>query len=357
MKTRHLIPAVLAASAWMSGSALAAEVYGGNGIGFSNGTVNPSTGASPTGPWVANIVFNRQDVRAGASPAIMKTGDNITHPRQAADAGKNNNTMIVPTLKSMSWCDDTNTIKALMSPEVAGRTESGCYGWSMHNRWVVLDLNALQRAGLTNVWVSITAMKYSDGVDDLDKNGNGDDDLVPALTVFQGRQDQGVHLHWFPSQFQQMADFWAWKLKPFQGGTTQSNGWATAYLESNSQNSANVTGRLKLRPGGDNYLTVSVGGDAKHKGTAAEIAKLKHDVNFELSVRVSRSKPASAMNSGSGGGGTSAGGSIDKCGCQVGVTQWHASMNHCMAVALCEPIAGTADQCKTPAMCERDGGR
>lgn len=335
MKTLRFTSAMIATLACLSGTASAAEVFAGNGIGFSNGNVNPTTGASPTGPWVANITFDKNDLKASAL-TVVKTGDALTHPRQAADAAKNGNTQVMPTLKSMSWCDDG--VKSLMS----STPESGkCYGWSMHSRWIVLDFNALQKAGLTNVWVSMTAKRYddNDGV-------TTDDDLVPALTVFQGRQDVGIHLHWFPSQLQQMADFWAWKLKPFAGGTTQSTGWSTAYMASGSLDSANVTGRLKLAPGGQNYLTLVVGGDAKH-ATAAE----KHDVNFQLDVKLSKTKPSS------GGGGGSSSAKFDKCGCEVGKTQWHASMNHCMAIDLCEPIAGTDDQCKTPAMCEKDGGR
>lgn len=343
MKNLALTSAIIATLACLSGPASAADIYAGNGIGFSNGNVNPATGASPTGPWVANIIFNKNDLKANAVTTV-KTGDDITHKRQRADAAKNGNTQVMPKLKSMSWCDDG--VKSLMS----STPESGkCYGWSMHSRWIVLDLNALKKAGLTNVWVSITAKKYDDGtaseVDSTGKSLPSDDDLVPALTVFQGRQDEGVHLHWFPSQFQQMSDFWAWKLTPFTGGATQSTGWSTAYMASGSLDSANVMGRVKLKADGQNYLTVAVGGDAKH-ATAAE----KHDVNFQLDVVVSKTKPSS-------GGGSSSGAKFDKCGCEVGKTQWHASMNHCMAIDLCEPIAGTDDQCKTPAMCEKDGGR
>lgn len=336
MKLGKLACAFLACLA--PAAAGAAEIYGGNGIGFSNNTVNPGTGASPTGPWVANIVFSKLDAKKGTS-ATLKTGDNITHPDQAADAAKNSLTQIVPTLKSMSWCD-TDNVKTLMA-DAGGVDASKCYGWSMHSRWVVLDLNALQKGGMGNVWVSITAKRYD--------NGDGvatEDDLVPALSVFEGRQDAGIHLHWYPSQLQTSPKFWAWKLAPFNSKASQSNGWATAYLAQGSLDSANVTGKFKLRPGGQNYLSVAVGGDAKDPDN-------KHDVNFLLEVAVSKKKPASASNSGSNGGA----GGIDKCGCEIGVTQWHPSMNHCMAIAQCTPLAGTADQCKTPEMCEKDGGR
>lgn len=350
MKKRNVIASIGAALACLSGAAGAADVYGGSGIGFSN---NPSQ-------FVANIVFNKTDVKNGASPVVIKTGDDVT-PAQQKGLGT---TITIPPTKSMAWCDPVS------NPDIPSNTDiNTCYGWGMFSKWVVLDLNALQKAGLTSVWVSVTAKRYDDGVateaDATGKTLPSDDDLVPALTVYQGRQDVGIHNHWYPNKFQKNP-FWAWKLTPFTGGTTQSNGWATAYGPG-SQDSANVTGRLKLKPGGQNYLTVAVGGDARHAD-----AKLKHDVNFQLGVQVSRKSPSTGVdysslgggNGSSGGGngggntgGNSAAGKLDKCGCQIGVTQWHASMNHCMAISLCTPIAGTADQCKTPEMCEKDGGR
>jgi hypothetical protein len=339
MKTRKVIPSVIAAFACLSGAAGAADIFGGNGIGFSNNTVNPGTGAYSPGPWVANIVFNKQDLRAGAA-AVIKTGDDIT-PAAQAEAAKNGGiSLIVPPTKSMAWCDPAS------NPDNPGNTDiSQCYGWAMHSKWVVLDFNALQKAGLTNVYVSITAKRYNDN----DAVAT-DDDLVPALTVFQGRQDQGASLHWYPNKFQKQP-FWAWKLTPFAGGATKSNGWATGYMAGGSMDSANVTGRLKLKPGGQNYLTVAVGGDARDPSA-------KHDANFELDVALSKKAPKESSGSGSGGTGAgSAAGKYDKCGCEIGVKQWHPSMNHCMAIELCAPIAGTADQCKTPEMCERDGGR
>jgi hypothetical protein len=334
MKKRNSIASIGAALACLSGAAEAADVYGGSGIGFSN---NPSQ-------FVANIVFNKTDVKNGASPVVIKTGDDVTPARQKGLG----TTITIPATKSMAWCDPVS------NPDIPSNTDiNTCYGWGMFSKWVVLDLNALQKAGLTSVWVSVTAKRYDDGVaTEVDATGKtlpSDDDLVPALTVYQGRQDAGIHNHWYPNKFQKNP-FWAWKLTPFAGGTTKSNGWATAYMASGSLDNANVTGRLKLKPGGQNYLTVAVGGDARHADT-----KLKHDVNFELNVRIS--KKALGTSGGANGGGSSANGTLDKCGCQIGVTQWHASMNHCMAISLCEPIAGTADQCKTPEMCAKDGGR
>jgi hypothetical protein len=340
--TQKFAPPLLAALlASLSGAASAVEVYGGTGIGFTNSDSQ----------WVANFVFSKQDAKSGASASI-KTGDDVT---PAAQKG-NGTTITVPRTKSMAWCDPSS------NPDNPSNTDfDQCYGWGMHSKWVVVDLNDLQKRGMTNVWVSVTAKRASDGTtDEYAADGTtplpSDDDLVPALTVFQGRQDVGAHLHWYPNKFQKQT-FWAWKLTPFAGGKTESNGWATGYFSGGNLDSANVTGKVKLKPGGQNYLSIAVGGDARHGDT-----KDKHDVNFELVVSVSKKKPSSATNSGSTSGGSTGGGAasgnIDKCGCTIGVTQWHPAMNHCMEVSKCDAIKDNPDDhCKTPAMCEADGGR
>lgn len=331
MKTRKVLPLAIAALTVLSGSASAAEVYGGSGIGFSN---NPSQ-------FVTSVVFDKADAKAGAAPVIVKTGDDVTPPQQKGLG----TTITIPPTKSMAWCDPVS------NPDIPNNTDfNTCYGWGMFSKWVVLDFNALQKAGMTSVWVSMTAKRYNDGVaQETDSKGKvlaSDDDLVPALTVYQGRQDVGIHNHWYPNKFQK-TPFWAWKLTPFAGGATKSNGWSTGYMAGGSRDSANVTGRFKLKPGGQNYLTVVVGGDDK------EPTK-KHDVNFEFDVSLSKKAP---MTSNSGGG-SKAAGSFDKCGCDIGVTEWHPAMNHCMDIAECKKIENNPnDHCKTPAMCTKDGGR
>lgn len=325
----------LIAAGCCSGAAGAADVFGGTGIGFSN----------VAGQWVINVVFDKTDLLA-TSPVSVHSGQDLTPTLQKG----NGVTLSVPLTKSMAWCDPSS------NPANPTNTDfEQCYGWAMHSKWAVLDFNKLQQAGLKKVWVSVTVKRYDDGVavetDSAGKTLPGDDDLVPGLTVFSGRQDMGAHLHWYPNKFQTEPAFWAWKLTPFAGGKTQSDGWATANGPG-EQNSAHVMGLVTLKPGGENFLSVAIGGDARH-ATAAE----KHDVNFQLDVQVSRKMPSLGGGSDNGGNGGGAQGTIDQCGCVVGVTQWHASMNHCMAIALCEPIAGTSDQCKTPEMCAKDGGR
>ena len=167
----------------------------------------------------------------------------------------------------------------------AGAAEpGGCYGSAVASKWAVIDLNGLRKAGARDVWVTITASRHDDGVAaETGSDGQdlpGDDDLVPALTVFHGRQDVGAHGYWYPNRFQASPEFWAWKLKPFHTGPGASGGWASA--SGSGSSSVSVSGKYLLKAGNLNYLTVAVGGDG---GTA------DHDVNFALTVAVSRRPP------------------------------------------------------------------
>ncbi len=249
----------------LAGGAQAVEVFAGNGIGFSNKTIEESTG-----PWVANMIFSKQDLKQGTVGEIH-TGQDLTPAVQAAEAAKGGVSQLAHPTRSMAWCDPAS------NPD--GDTNiDNCWGWSMFSKWVVLDLNALQK-GTSNVWVTITVERYNDGDEDTT-----DDDLIPALTVFQGRQDQGVHLHSYPNRFQSNP-FWAWNLKPFAGGKTKSTGYATAY-GSSDETKAQVIGKVQLKPGNNNYLSVALGGDARHASPAE-----KHPVNFKLTVKLSRKQP------------------------------------------------------------------
>lgn len=327
MKTMHLMASILALGC-LSGTAAAVEIYAGNGIGFSNNTVDKSTG-----PWVANMTFSKQDLKKGTAGEIH-TGQDITPAQQAADAATGGVAQLVHPTRSMAWCDP------LSNPDDDTSIDN-CWGWSMFSKWVVVDLNALQKAN-KSVWVTITAERYNDN--DADTT---DDDLIPALTVYQGRQDVGVHLHSYPNRFQKNP-FWAWKLKPFTGGKTKTTGWDTAY-DTDTKDKAQVIGRVLLKPGSNNFLSIAVGGDARHE----DPTKQKHAVNFKLTVKVSREEPKSDDGTNPG--------FLDACGCETGVTQWHATMNHCMSVKACdEPEwknGAPGIRCQTPAECTSNGGR
>lgn len=159
------------------------------------------------------------------------------------------------------------------STTTAGNSAS-CYGSSYGSKWTLVDLNGLQKAGMRSVWVTVTLSRY----DDQDGTST-DDDLIPGLTVFRGRQDVGAHGFWYPNQFQESPEFWAWKLSPFHTTTAKSDtsgGWATAF-GATDPGAVSVSGLVPLKPGNQNYLTIAVGGDARDGSSA-------HDVNFELSV-------------------------------------------------------------------------
>jgi len=157
-------------------------------------------------------------------------------------------------------------IKAVNLP--VGTPGSTCYGSSGGSKWAIIDLNALQKVGLKQVAVHLAVNRV-------------DDDFVPALTVFRGRQDVGVHGFWYPNQFQDSPEFWAWKLTPFHTTPSESDptgGWATAH-GADPANGATVDGVYALRADEQNYLTVAVGGDDRDSAA--------HDVKFKLSVTLS----------------------------------------------------------------------
>lgn len=302
-----------------------AEIIGGTGLGFSNAS----------GQWVANIVFNKADLTSGLTTSL-KTGDDLT-PAQQQEQGT---TLTVPPTKSMSWCDPAANP---VNPTTTDFNE--CYGWAMHAKWVVLDFNEMQKKGVKTVYLKLSAKRYNDN-----DNVTTDDDLIPALTVYKGRQDVGAHLHWFPNKFQKDPVFWAWKLSPFNtetDKTVNSLGRATAYGPGN-QDEAIVTGKLALKAGGQNYLTVAIGGDAHHENVAD-----KHDVNFQFDVQVSKKALSANSSSNANNGGATA--KFDLCGGEIGSTMWHPAMCHHMAISLCDGLVGK-EACQTPEQCELNKG-
>ncbi|WP_041360682.1 hypothetical protein [Methylococcus capsulatus] len=246
--------------------------------------------------YAAKFVFQKKDTKAGASALSVYSGQTIDTP------GDGGSPASIPTTKSMAWCDPATN-------PPAGAVPGTCYGWAMHSKWFLIDLSGLKAQGLSKLNVTINAKRYI-GSDPAKS------DLIPALTVWRGNQNQGPHLHWYPSQFQTTPPFWGWLLTPWTSKTNP--GYMSAYGVG-PQTVASVSGPLTLKGRKEDWLTVAVGGDAKH-GDASQ----KHDVYFQLEVDV---KQAS-----SGGGG---GQVIDPNGCVVGKTCWHPPMSHCMNVDLC----------------------
>ncbi|MDD2769299.1 MAG: hypothetical protein PHT19_11230 [Methylococcus sp.] len=259
INTPNLVRAVAGALVCLSGPAGAAAIFGGDGMGFDDSPV----------PWISTVVFDKQDAKPGAPVFIVRSGDDVTPPPQKLTKAQ----ILVPPLSASTWCD------SYANPLIPNNPDFGtCYGNASKSNWYVLDLNALQKAGLNGVWVSATARRV---------DSSADNPLIPALTVFQGRQDVGSNLGWFPQVFQAAPAFWASRLTPFTGGNTRSAGWATAY-DSAGQDMAQVTGWVKLKPGMQNFLTVAVGGDArKHivKQTTSP------DLRYALALSVSKKKP------------------------------------------------------------------
>jgi len=341
MKTQRFLPIGIA---WLlaTGPAGAAKVYGGSGIGFSN---DPSR-------WVAHILFEKTDKTTvwtksdtfKGKVVSVQTGDVLTPMAPSAPADQwDLATITVPHTRSVAWCDPA------ANPDDPGNTDfTSCFGNAKDSKWFTVDLNDLQRAGLRSVAVTVTVKRHDDGlVQENDASGNpiaADDDLIPAVTVFRGRQDTGGHGNWYPNRFQRR-EFWAWKLIPFAPAASPAAGYASAYGVG-AQDSATVSGRYLLRPGNQNYLAIAVGGDAR-QDTAAP-----HDVNFSLSVGVYTQDPKTD--------GIFAD-ATDTCGCEKGQTWWHLAMGHCMSIAECRKPAWKngppGHRCQTPAECKTNGGR
>jgi hypothetical protein len=315
MKTLKCWPFLMTAFLCMAGTAQSAVIASGEtGIGS-----------------VANITFDKTDLKSDA-PVSIHTGTNFTPPEQNIPYVKPS---LVPMTKSDAWCDPSANP---LQPE--NTSYDLCYGNAYDARWIVLDFNKLKKQGIGKVAVSITAKRYTIGDINLPINN-----LVPALAVFQGLQNQGAWGKWFPNTFQTTPPFWGWKLTPFKDGATESAGWATAYTPTGGQSEITVDGVLKLVGGNNNYLSVAVGGDARDPANI-------HDVNFELAVKVAKyvaPKPGPSPNSCPNGIVIPPG--YDACGCKTG-THWHPQMNHCMADAL---FAGYEGEMVTGAQCAACG--
>lgn len=292
------------------GAASAAQTIVGNGIGYT-----------------ARLVFDKADKQKDANSnlktVMVKTGD-LLLPGKQENSGIS--PQLIPAVQSNGWC------YPLANPNPSG---SECYGWSVYSQWYLVDLNQLSG----KVWVQISVKRYDNEGDAV---ADQDDDLVPALTVWQGPQVQGKFGDWYPSQFQGFDDkgnpvsegfkpFWAWTLKPLNNGATPS--WATA-SGAGDKSVATVTQQVTLKKGDGKYLSVVVGGDDQH----AE----RHGANFKLLVRVSAKQPTSEP--GDPEAAPTPGGDRDICGCKVGVECSHPAMGHCMAKELCVGLTG-AEAC------------
>jgi hypothetical protein len=283
-------------AACAAGNALAGDIYPGHGI-----------------PYAAKFVFHRDDTRPGAPALSVHSGQTIPTPNDGGSPAS------IPTTRSMAWCDP-----AVMPP---GGAPGTCYGSARHSQWFLIDLSRLRRQGLRRVKVTINAKRYA-GAEPAKS------DLIPALTVWRGNQTLGPTLDWFPSQHQATPPFWGWLLHPWIGQVNP--GFLSAHgvgpqTEASISDTLTLSGRL-VGPRAD-FLTVAVGGDAKHADP-----KQEHAVHFQFEVDVKRARRGLRP------------GDIDPLGCVVGQTCWHPPMVHCMAVDLCNlPQYLNECQCFAPA--------
>jgi hypothetical protein len=271
------------------------------------GKISGGLGVNYVGKFIFDksmIVFDAPKGKFGTELSVINAPDGF--PGFGGDSTPSEVIAIIPA-KSMGWNDPAS------NPEVKGSTDiaKDGFGWGHNSRWYLVDLSQLA-AG--NYYVSVKAERYDDGqvnevlpavleVKEV-KDANGiittkgvvgvpektlpeDDDLVPALTVWDGYQNRGSHLHWFPNKNQKTTTpFWAEMLKPettLVGINTASKGFDTAFGAADT-GFAQVSGVIKLDATGkmaknNRYLTIALGGDDRNPAN-------KHDVNYKLTVKV-----------------------------------------------------------------------
>ncbi len=260
---------------------------------LTNGAIASVMGLSllGAGPSFANTIFIGDPYPGGVryhlqyqftTPGTLTTWTNQSHlvvgtSGNYVDAGNNG---LVDTLASKSHYDQIR-----LGGTAANPIAPGIYGWTHTSRWALIDLNPLYANGHTVVDVNITLGRYDDGT-------AGREDLIPGLTVWLGREDLGNWSHTYVNGIDS-ANWNEWN-----GGGVCAPAGTCSYFPTLAQaglngqvwaagdDYANPTGMasvlindLVLNPGGNNYLTVVLGGRADLASTGA--AK-----NFIASVSV-----------------------------------------------------------------------
>lgn len=241
----------------------AGKIIGGTGINYVGRFVYDNAMAKVD--WVKKFPTELSIINA-ANGFAGYAGD--TTPAEAMD--------ILP-LKSMSWNN------AHSNPDETTTDIEKGFGSGLHSQWYLLDLSKLS-AG--NYYVSVKVERYDDGQKDAILPSN--DDLVPAVTVFDGYQNRGVSGTWFPNKFQTtITPFWAEMLKPESvlEGLSGDKGFDSAFNRAGgNDNVAQVQGTIKLDSTSkgfvksNRYLTIAIGGDDKNAAA--------HDVNYKLTIKL-----------------------------------------------------------------------
>ncbi|MCP9451522.1 MAG: VPLPA-CTERM sorting domain-containing protein [Nitrospira sp.] len=243
-----------------------------------------------TGPVFANTIYIGDPTTGGVRYHLWYQFNNLgtlttwtgnSHPVNSAgqhtDAGSNG---LVDTIASKSHYDQIRLGGTASSP-----IEPGIYGWTHTSRWALIDLNPLYANGHTVVDVNIALGRYDDGT-------AGREDLIPGLTVWLGKEDLGNWSHTYVNGINS-TNWGAWNGDPpcAPAGTcsyfpTLAQAGLAGHVWADGDDHTSPTGTasvfindLVLGPGGNNYLTVVLGGRADLASTGA--AK-----NFIASVSV-----------------------------------------------------------------------
>lgn len=250
-----------------------------------SGAISGGVGINYVGKFMFNNKMTKFDMTKGLFGTNLIV---INQPNGFAGfAGDKHATeaITIPPLRSMSW---NNTQS---NPDETTTDLAKGFGSGLHSQWYLVDLSKLS-AG--KYYVSIKLERFDDGqaveiapatATTAEQTLPSDDDLVPAITVFDGYQNRGISGSWFPNQFQNTTTpFWAEMLKPesaLLGTNSAKAGFDTAFGAAENDR-AQVSGVIKLDSAGkvaktNRYLTIAIGGDDR---------TTKHDVNYQLTVKV-----------------------------------------------------------------------
>ena len=264
-----------------------------NSLLLENITKNVASGAISGGMginYIGKFIFDNKMTKFDMAKGLFGTDLTVINQPNgfAGFAGDKHasEAITIPPLRSMSWNNPQS------NPDISQNTDlAQGFGSGVHSQWYLVDLSKLS-AG--KYYVSIKLERYDDGqavevtpatATTAEQTLPSDDDLVPAITVFDGYQNRGISGTWFPNQFQKTTTpFWAEMLKPesvLLGANSATAGFDTAFGAAENDR-AQVSGVIKLDSAGkvaktNRYLTIAIGGDDR---------TTKHDVNYQLTVKV-----------------------------------------------------------------------
>lgn len=152
--------------------------------------------------YVGKLIFDKQMTKFDMAKGLFGTELSVINqangfPGFAGDSNEKE-AITIPPLRSMSWNNPQSNPDGVMSTDVANGFGSGA-----HSQWYLVDLSKLPSG---KYYVSIKLERYNDGqaveiIPASDTTAEqtlpSDDDLVPALTVFDGYQNRGISGTWY----------------------------------------------------------------------------------------------------------------------------------------------------------------